>query len=280
MAELPTTAEQTMLAAAYAAFNARDIDAVLQSMHPDVEWPKGMEGGYVHGHDEVRSYWTRQWALVNPHVEPVRVSVGEEGMVVLDVRQVVRDLSGTILIDQMVQHAYRVERGLIRRMEIRPVVERHPVTIRREGLDGEAARSLIPKLNAELSAVYPEPGANHFGLSPAEVAPGQGTFLVAYRGDRPVGCGAVRLIDPVTAELKRMYVEPKGRGEGIGRALVEALESEARQLGAKRLVLETGIRQVAAVALYERCGFAAIPLYGEYCLSPETSLCLGKTLAR
>jgi GNAT superfamily N-acetyltransferase len=75
-----------------------------------------------------------------------------------------------------------------------------------------------------------------------------------------------------------MYVEPELRGEGIGRALVAALESEARQLGAERLVLETGVRQAAAVRLYERCGFTPIPLYGEYCLSPDTSLCLGKTL--
>jgi GNAT superfamily N-acetyltransferase len=151
-------------------------------------------------------------------------------------------------------------------------------SIRRESLDGRGAGLLIPKLNTELSAVYPEPGANHFGLSSADVASGHGAFLVAYRDERPVGCGAVRLIDPVTAELKRMYVEPDLRGQGIGRALVMALETEARRLGAERLVLETGIRQVAAVALYERCGFTPIPLYGEYCLSPDTSLCLGKLL--
>ena len=153
-----------------------------------------------------------------------------------------------------------------------------PVLIRREDLGGYAAGDLIPKLNAELSEVYPEPGANHFGLSPADVSPGHGAFLVAFRENRPVGCGAVRLIDPATAEFKRMFVEPELRGQGIGRALVEALETEARRLGAERLVLETGIRQTAAVALYERCGFTPIPLYGEYCLSPGTSLCLGKTL--
>lgn len=279
MADEPATAEQKMLAAAYAAFNARDIDGVLRSMHTDVEWPNGMEGGYVYGHDEVRAYWTRQWRILDPHVEPVRFAEDERGWLVLDVRQVVRDRTGSVVVDQMIQHAYRVERGLIRRMEIRPVAADHRIVIRRESLDGRAAALLIPKLNAELSAVYPEPGANHFGLSAEDVAPENGAFLVVYRDDRPIGCGAVRLIDAATAELKRMFVEPEARGQRIGYALVEALEAAARHLGAERLVLETGIRQVAAVALYERCGFTPIPLYGEYCLSPDTSLCLGKTLS-
>jgi GNAT superfamily N-acetyltransferase len=84
------------------------------------------------------------------------------------------------------------------------------------------------------------------------------------------------LIDSGTAELKRMYVEPGLRGVGIGRRLVQALEAGARALGAARVVLETGTRQTAALALYARCGFHPIPLYGEYRLSPETSICLGK----
>jgi hypothetical protein len=59
-----------LLVSAYAAFNARDIDRALATMHADVEWPNGMEGGYVHGHDAVRDYWTRQWKLIDPDVEP------------------------------------------------------------------------------------------------------------------------------------------------------------------------------------------------------------------
>ena len=81
-----------------------------------------------------------------------------------------------------------------------------------------------------------------------------------------------------TGELKRMYVAPDQRGRGLGRQLVVALEAEARARGARRLVLETGIRQHAAIALYERCGFERIPLYGEYLSSPDTSVCLGKAL--
>jgi ketosteroid isomerase-like protein len=115
----PVTPEQRLLQTAYAAFNTRDIDAVLTTMHPDVEWPNGMEGGYVHGHDEVRRYWTRQWGLVDPHVEPQRFACDDTGRVVVDVKQVVRDLAGAILVDTVVYHAYLIEDGLIRAMEIR-----------------------------------------------------------------------------------------------------------------------------------------------------------------
>jgi putative acetyltransferase len=151
-------------------------------------------------------------------------------------------------------------------------------TIQRADLLAESSRALIAALDAELAALYSEPGANHFSLNADEVAPGRGTFLVVTRAGQPVACGALRLIDAETGELKRMYVAPGLRGAGIGRRLVAAIEAEARALGARRLVLETGTKQLAALALYERTGFRPIPLYGEYCLSPDTSVCLGKTL--
>jgi hypothetical protein len=115
----PITSAQRLLLTAYAAFNARDIDAALTTMHPNVEWPNGMEGGYVHGHDEVRRYWTRQWGLVDPHVEPQRFACDDTGRVVVDVKQVVRNLAGAVLVDTVVYHAYLIEDGLIRTMEIR-----------------------------------------------------------------------------------------------------------------------------------------------------------------
>lgn len=108
-----------LLAGAYAAFNARDIGAVLAMMHPDVDWPNGMEGGRVHGHAGVRDYWERQWARVDPHVEPIRFGADEADRIVVDVHQVVRDLSGTILSDQVLQHVYTIQANLIRCMEIK-----------------------------------------------------------------------------------------------------------------------------------------------------------------
>jgi len=110
---------QKLITTVYAAFNRRDIDAVFAHMVPDVDWPNGMEGGRVRGHDEVRAYWTRQWGIVNPHVEPVRVEDDANGNTVVDVHQVIRDLSGNIVIDQMIQHIYTIRNGLIERMEIR-----------------------------------------------------------------------------------------------------------------------------------------------------------------
>ncbi|HEV2289259.1 MAG TPA: nuclear transport factor 2 family protein [Candidatus Acidoferrales bacterium] len=111
---------QALLTAVYAAFNRRDIDAVLGLMRPDVDWPNGMEGGRVHGCDEVRAYWTHQWGIIDPHVEPVHIEEADAaGNTVVDVHQVVCDLSGNVLKDMMVQHVYSFRDGLIERMDIR-----------------------------------------------------------------------------------------------------------------------------------------------------------------
>src|SRR5947207_8949995 len=153
------------------------------------------------------------------------------------------------------------------------------VNIRPATLTSPDATRLIAALNAELTAMFPEPGATHFSLAGAQVAAGDGAFLVAYLDDMAVGCGAVRRLDEATAEIKRMYVDTSVRGRGIGRVLVEALECEARLVGVTRIVLETGTRLASAIKLYEAMGYARIPLFGEYLSSPNTSLCLGKSLA-
>jgi hypothetical protein len=108
-----------LLTKAYAAFNARDLEGALATMQSDVFWPNGMEGGTVHGHEGVRTYWTRQWGMINPHVYPVSFQEDESGRVVARVHQVVRDLSGNVLLDRMVQHVYTLKDGLIQSMEIR-----------------------------------------------------------------------------------------------------------------------------------------------------------------
>lgn len=108
-----------LLKQAYAAFNARDMEGALATMRPDVEWPNGMEGGTVLGHAGVRDYWTRQWKMINPHVDPVSFDLDNSGQVVVGVHQVVRDLSGKVLLDRMVQHVYALQGGLIQSMTIR-----------------------------------------------------------------------------------------------------------------------------------------------------------------
>jgi ketosteroid isomerase-like protein len=111
--------ERELLANIYAFFNARAMDPVLEAMHPEVDWPNGMEGGRVHGRAGVRDYWTRQWSMIDPHVEPVGFATEDDARIAVSVHQTVRDLSGKVLLDQMVEHVYRIEDGLIRSMEIR-----------------------------------------------------------------------------------------------------------------------------------------------------------------
>lgn len=156
-----------------------------------------------------------------------------------------------------------------------------------EPLSGGVAARLIEALNAELSALYPEPGANHFSLEAEEVSPGNGIFLVARLSGRPLGCGALRRLRDTAltqelgtrvGEVKRMYVAKEARGKGVGLALLSGLEAEARALGLNRIVLETGTRQTEAIALYSRAGFMEIPAYGEYVETSVTSVCMAKAL--
>jgi hypothetical protein len=110
--------EERLLRRAYAAFNARDIDAALALMHPEVDWPNGMEGGRERRHAAVRAYWTRQFGLIDSHVEPVGFEKDEDGRIAVDVHQVVRDLAGEVVSDGRVRHVYTFEDGLVVRMDI------------------------------------------------------------------------------------------------------------------------------------------------------------------
>ena len=110
---------ETILKKAYNSFNLRDIDSTLAVMHSDVEWANGMEGGIEQGHNAVRSYWTRQWTLINPHVEPLKFDKDKDGRINVTVHQVVHDLTGKLLVDEAVHHIYKIEDGLVRSMEIK-----------------------------------------------------------------------------------------------------------------------------------------------------------------
>ncbi|MES2924804.1 MAG: nuclear transport factor 2 family protein [Verrucomicrobiota bacterium] len=107
-----------LLRAAYVAFNARDIDAALALMTPDVAWPRAFKGGFVRGHAEVRAYWTEQWSEIDPNVEPVAFHPEDAGRMLVEVRQVVRDMSGTLLADERVGHRFTLEHGFIQGMEV------------------------------------------------------------------------------------------------------------------------------------------------------------------
>jgi hypothetical protein len=111
----------------YDRFNARDIDGVLGALSEDVAWANGMDGGHVHGRAGVRDYWTRQWAIVSPHVEPLRFERAPDGSIVVEVRQSVRDLEGKPLHDQThgltdrtVGHVFHFHAGQVTRFDIQP----------------------------------------------------------------------------------------------------------------------------------------------------------------
>lgn len=113
----------------YGCFNARDIDGVLAVLADDVAWANGMDGGHVHRREAVRAYWTRQWAVVIPHVEPVAFHRRADGAIVAEVRQSVRDLEGRPiqeqahgLRDKMVGHVFRFREGKITRFDIQDTV--------------------------------------------------------------------------------------------------------------------------------------------------------------
>jgi hypothetical protein len=114
----PSAQEIQLLRAAYAAFNARDIDAALTLMAADVTWPKAFKGGFVHGPDEIRAYWTEQWSEIDPQVEPTAFYPENVSQVLVDVHQVVRNLAGSVLADQHVGHRFTIRNGLIQAMEV------------------------------------------------------------------------------------------------------------------------------------------------------------------
>lgn len=144
----------------------------------------------------------------------------------------------------------------------------HPQALR---LLGEAA--------IEARALYPE----LFALgAPAPVNPPLGArdlYLLAWRDGQAVGCGALREHDAFTGELRRMYVTRAARRDGVARAVLAQLEREALALGYHRLVLETGVRQQAAIALYGGSGWRRVAAWGPYIGDPM-SVCFGKTLSR
>jgi hypothetical protein len=115
-----------LLREAYAAFNARDIDAALALMTPNVAWPRAFKRGFVRGTEEVRAYWTEQWSEIDPHVEPVAFHPEDAGQVLVEVHQVVRDLSGAVLADEYVGHQFTLEHGLIQAMEVCPLPSSTP----------------------------------------------------------------------------------------------------------------------------------------------------------
>jgi GNAT superfamily N-acetyltransferase len=148
---------------------------------------------------------------------------------------------------------------------------------RSEPLDGRDARRLVEAFRREVIEYYPEwtPAVGPTAL-PEEFEPPHGAFLIAYVDDEAVACGGFKRLDPETAEIKRMFVSQKVRGRGLGRRLLEQLETGAKAAGYSTIRLDTGDRLPAAIHLYRSAGYREIPDYNG---NPSASHWFEKALA-
>ena len=149
-----------------------------------------------------------------------------------------------------------------------------------EPFDSPDVVRLAVAQQAEMLALYGE-GGNDIGPAreASQFEPPDGVFLVVRdEAGEAVACGGIVRFDATRAELKRMYVLPDARGRGLGRRVLEELETQARAFDYVGLVLETGDQSAAALALYRSAGYEPIPCYGVYA-ARQLSRCLEKRLA-
>jgi putative acetyltransferase len=123
-------------------------------------------------------------------------------------------------------------------------------------------RELIGALDSYLSSLYP-PASNHF-LDLEQLSRPEIRFFVARREGAPLACGALRIDATGYGEVKRMYVAPSARGQGLGRAILARIEEQAAREGLRVMRLETGIHQAEAIALYRRSGYVDCGPFGDY----------------
>jgi GNAT superfamily N-acetyltransferase len=148
--------------------------------------------------------------------------------------------------------------------------------VRPEAIDSSAGAALNDRLQLEYVERYGGPDSTPVDYR--EFAPPTGGFLVAYLGGVPAAMGGVRRHQPGVVEIKRMYVVPEVRGQGLARLMLGALEDLARELGGHRVVLETGSKQPEAVRLYETSGYSQIDGFGHH-RCQRSSISYGKSLA-
>jgi GNAT superfamily N-acetyltransferase len=141
-----------------------------------------------------------------------------------------------------------------------------PAAIAAERPDTGDAALLIAELEAQLDPLYPR--ASRHGLSIQQLLDQDVAFFVLRWHGLPAGCGGVKLVGADYGEIKRMYVRPRWRGQGLATLILRHLAEHACAHGVGRLRLETGVHQHAAIRLYERMSFYRIPPYGEYTDDP------------
>jgi GNAT superfamily N-acetyltransferase len=148
------------------------------------------------------------------------------------------------------------------------------ITISPERPDSPECTALIDELQTHLASFYP-PASQH-GFSIQRLVDEQVAFFVLQCDGAPAGCGGIKFY-PEYGELKRIFVRPAYRGQGLSKRIMQRLETHAAEQGTHLVRLETGIYQQEAIALYERMGYQRIPPFGEYVFDP-LSLYFEKTI--
>ncbi|HEV3323710.1 MAG TPA: GNAT family N-acetyltransferase [Solirubrobacteraceae bacterium] len=235
---------EQLLGRAYEAFNARDIQGALATMHPQVDWPNAMEGGRVHGHAEVRAYWERQWGSLDSRVQPLRIEQGPGGRVVATVRQLVRDLAGNVVSDQTVEHRFVIAGGLIERMDIndqwamRSAAEEDIAAV----LDLWVAAGSVPSVSDS-----PEGLARLLATDPQ-------ALLVAELDGVLVG-SLIAAWDGWRGSFYRLAVSPEHRRRGLATMLLREGERRLRKRGAVRLTAIVVDDEAGAMGFWRAAGY-------------------------
>jgi ribosomal protein S18 acetylase RimI-like enzyme len=237
-------ANERLLRRAYEAFNARDVDGALATMHVDVDWPNGMEGGRLHGHREVREYWRRQFDLIDSRVEPQHIEQRPDGQMVVTVRQVVRDRAGRVISENTVEHRYVISEGLIERMDIydhwtiRSASEKDIQSV----LDLWAAAGSLPSVTDSLDGLTRLLVADPQALLVAELdGVLTGSLIAAWDGWR--------------GSFYRLAVSPEHRRKGLAAMLLREGERRLRERGAVRLTAIAADDEAGAMAFWRAAGY-------------------------
>lgn len=216
--------DEQLLRRAYEAFNTRDIQGVLATLHPEVDWPNAMEGGRVHGRGEVRKYWERQWGSFDSRVQPLRIEQGRGGRVVATVHQVVRDLAGNVVSDETVEHHYAITGVLIERMDVRA----HWM------IRSATERDIASVLGLwETAGSPPSVSDTREGLARL-LSTDRDALLLAESGGVVVG-SLIAAWDGWRGSFYKLVVRPGYRRQGLATALLRAGERYLRARGAVRL---------------------------------------------
>ncbi len=252
-------AQEQLVRRAYEAFNARDIDGALATMHVDVDWPNGMEGGRLHGHREVREYWRRQFDLIDSRVEPQHIVQRSGGQVVVTVRQVVRDRAGNVISDATVEHCYVINEGLIERM----VINDH-WTIRIATKDDIASVLDLWVVAGSPPSVSDSPD----GLARLLAADPQALLVAELDG--VLAGSLIAAWDGWRGSFYRLAVSPEDRRKGLATMLIREGERRLRERGAARLTAIVADDDQTAMSFWQAAGYERQPHRARFVRTPGT----------